>query len=88
MDAFTNFLGKVDDIVWGLPLIILIIVCGIYLTIRLKFLLTEKPLPLSELQIHGVLFLKYRLFPRNSRCQCIFMKTQTIHWKQQIHWKT
>ena len=36
----------------------------------------------------GVLFLKYRLFPRNSRCQCIFMKTQTIHWKQQIHWKT
>ena len=26
MDAFTNFLGKVDDIVWGLPLIILIIV--------------------------------------------------------------
>lgn len=36
MDAFTNFLGKVDDIVWGLPLIILIIVCGIYLTIRLK----------------------------------------------------
>lgn len=26
--------------------------------------------------------------PRNSRCQCIFMKTQTIHWKQQIHWKT
>ena len=38
MDAFTNFLGKVDDIVWGLPLIILIIVCGIYLTIRLKFL--------------------------------------------------
>ena len=38
MDAFTNFLGKVDDIVWGLPLIIFIIVCGIYLTIRLKFL--------------------------------------------------
>ena len=51
-------------------------------------LLTEKPLPLSELQIHGVLFLKYRLFLKNSRCQCILMKMQTIHWKQQIHWKT
>ena len=51
-------------------------------------LLTEMPLPLSELQIHGVLFLKYRLFPKNSRCQCILMKTQTIHWKQEIHWKT
>ena len=34
------------------------------------------------------LFLKYRLFHKNSRCQCILIKMQTIHWKQQIHWKT
>ena len=40
------------------------------------------------IQIHGVLSLKYRLFLKNSRCQCILMKMQTIHWKQQIHWKT
>lgn len=38
MDAFTDFLSKVDDIVWGLPLIILILAAGIFLTIRLKLL--------------------------------------------------
>lgn len=36
MEAFTNFLDKVDGIVWGVPLILLIILTGIYLTIRLK----------------------------------------------------
>ena len=36
MDAFSNFLSKVDDLVWGLPLIILILATGIFLTIRLK----------------------------------------------------
>lgn len=38
MDAFTEVLGKIDDFVWGLPLIILILVTGIYLTIRLHLL--------------------------------------------------
>ena len=36
MDTFSNFLSKVDDLVWGLPLIILILATGIFLTIRLK----------------------------------------------------
>lgn len=38
MDKFTDFLVKIDDFVWGVPLIVLIMVCGIYLTIRLRFL--------------------------------------------------
>lgn len=38
MDNLTEFLAKVDDFVWGLPLIILIIATGVYLTIRLKLL--------------------------------------------------
>lgn len=34
MDAFNNFLTAVDDFVWGIPLIILIMACGLLLTIR------------------------------------------------------
>ena len=33
MDAFSNFLSKVDDLVWGLPLIILILATGIFFII-------------------------------------------------------
>lgn len=36
MAAFTNFLDKVDGIVWGVPLILLIILTGMYLSIRMK----------------------------------------------------
>ncbi|MGN1030577.1 MAG: alanine/glycine:cation symporter family protein [Butyricicoccaceae bacterium] len=35
MQAFNQFLLKFDDILWGLPLIILILVVGIFLTLRL-----------------------------------------------------
>ena len=42
LDTISNFLGKVDDFVWGLPLIILILATGIFLTIRLKFLQITK----------------------------------------------
>ena len=34
MEAFNNFLVAVDDIVWGVPLIVLIMACGLVLTIR------------------------------------------------------
>lgn len=30
----TDLLVKIDDLVWGVPLIVLIISCGIWLTIR------------------------------------------------------
>jgi len=34
MEKFSEFLTSVDDFVWGIPLIILIMTCGIILTIR------------------------------------------------------
>ena len=34
--AVNNFLQHVDDLVWGVPLIVAILLTGIYLTIRLK----------------------------------------------------
>lgn len=36
METFNEITKQIDDIVWGLPLILLIIGCGIFLTIRLK----------------------------------------------------
>lgn len=38
MEQLTNFLVKVDDLVWGIPLIVLILAAGIYLTVRLRLL--------------------------------------------------
>ncbi len=38
----TDFLVKVDDIVWGVPLMVLIIAGGLLLTIRLRVLQTHK----------------------------------------------
>lgn len=38
MSIFTDFLVKVDDLVWGIPLIVLILAAGIYLTFRLRLL--------------------------------------------------
>lgn len=34
MDSFNKFLAAVDDWVWGIPLIVLIMACGLILTIR------------------------------------------------------
>ncbi len=36
METFNEVVKKIDDLVWGLPMIILIIGCGIFLTIRLR----------------------------------------------------
>ena len=36
METFNEVVKKIDDLVWGLPMIILIIGCGILLTIRLR----------------------------------------------------
>ena len=40
--TFTEFLGKVDDLVWGVPLMVLILAGGLLLTIRLRVLQTHK----------------------------------------------
>ena len=42
MSSFSNFLVAVDDIVWGVPLIVAILLTGILLTIRVKGLQFSK----------------------------------------------
>lgn len=42
LEIVSNYLTAVDDFVWGLPLIILIMVTGIFLTARVKFLQITK----------------------------------------------
>ena len=50
LETVSNFLTKVDDLVWGIPLIVLILVTGIFLTIRLKGLqITKLPLAIKNL---------------------------------------
>lgn len=34
MEAFNNLMSQIDDLVWGVPLIVLILACGVWLTIR------------------------------------------------------
>ncbi len=46
LDTISNFLIVVDDLVWGIPLIVLILAGGLFLTIRLKGLQVTK-LPLA-----------------------------------------
>lgn len=36
LESINAILGKIDDLVWGIPLIVLILVTGIFLTVRLK----------------------------------------------------
>ena len=36
LEAISNVLTTVDDLVWGIPLVVLILSAGIFLTIRLK----------------------------------------------------
>mgnify|MGYP007130699980 CR=1 FL=1 len=38
MEAFENILVAIDDFVWGVPLIVLILAAGIFLTCRVKLL--------------------------------------------------
>lgn len=47
--AVNNFLKYVDDLVWGVPLIVAILLTGIYLTIRLKGIqITKLPKAVTE----------------------------------------
>ena len=50
LNTINSFLTKVDDLVWGIPLIILILSTGIFLTIRLKGLqITKLPLAIKNM---------------------------------------
>ena len=42
LDTINNVLGAVDDFVWGVPLIVLILFTGLMLTIRLRGLQFSK----------------------------------------------
>ena len=42
MDFIGNLVKQIDDIVWGVPLIVLILGCGIMLTVRIRFLQLRK----------------------------------------------
>ena len=42
MDKLNEIVSKIDGFVWGLPLILLIITCGIILSIRIGFLQIHK----------------------------------------------
>lgn len=42
MEKFNEIVKLVDDYVWGVPLIVLILVCGLLLTIRCRFLQVRK----------------------------------------------
>lgn len=37
MEAFSNLMSQIDDLVWGVPLIVLIIACGVWLTLKTGF---------------------------------------------------
>ena len=50
MTAFNNFLSNLDNMIWGLPLIIAILATGLFLTVRLKGLQFRKlPTAIKEI---------------------------------------
>ena len=50
LQTINSVLTKVDDFVWGIPLIVLILATGLFLTIRLKGLqVTKFPLAIKNL---------------------------------------
>ena len=42
MDKINEIISTIDEYVWGLPLIILIIVCGVFLSLRVGFVQVRK----------------------------------------------
>lgn len=42
MEFIDNLIKQIDDIVWGVPLIAIIIICGITLTVKLRFIQIRK----------------------------------------------
>lgn len=51
LEKISNVLTTIDDFVWGIPLIVLILAVGIYLTIRLKGLqITKMPMAIRHIR--------------------------------------
>lgn len=53
MEQFTQFLEMIDGWVWGVPLIVLILAVGIYLTIRLRVLQIRKLPKALKYMVHN-----------------------------------
>ena len=53
MEQFTRFLEMIDGWVWGVPLIVLILAVGIYLTIRLRGLQIRKLPKALKYMVHN-----------------------------------
>ena len=50
LETISQILTAIDDFVWGIPLIVMILVVGIFLTIRLKGLqITKLPLAVKHI---------------------------------------
>lgn len=50
LETITNILNLVNDLVWGPPLLILLVGTGIYFTVKLRFLqITKLPLAFKYL---------------------------------------
>ncbi len=50
LDTINSLLKSIDDLVWGLPLIIMILAVGLFMTVRLRGLqITKLPLAVKEL---------------------------------------
>lgn len=50
LETISNVLTKIDDFVWGIPLIVMILAVGIFLTIRLKGLqITKLPMAIKHI---------------------------------------
>ena len=51
LEKISNVLTTIDDFVWGIPLIVLILAVGIYLTVRLKGLqITKMPMAIRHIK--------------------------------------
>lgn len=51
LENVSNVLTKIDDLVWGIPLIVLILAVGIFLTVRLRGLqITKLPRAIKEIK--------------------------------------
>ena len=51
LEQISNILTAIDNFVWGIPLIVLILAVGIFLTIRLKGLqITKMPMGIKHIK--------------------------------------
>ena len=73
MDKFGQIIADIDEFVWGIPLIVLILGVGIYLTFRLVFL-PLKRLPRAFRYMFATEKAAKAKFPASVRCARRFQR--------------